>query len=81
LSGSWLKVTDYIAEKNLPVFQPGVKVKARLVPGMGIKQMGYLYLRKDRQAPLCNRDVRGHEDSRRGRGTVLGAGEGRVALL
>ncbi|XP_077829011.1 exocyst complex component 7 isoform X17 [Macaca mulatta] len=22
---SWLKVTDYIAEKNLPVFQPGVK--------------------------------------------------------
>ena len=26
LPGSWLKVTDYIAEKNLPVFQPGVKV-------------------------------------------------------
>lgn len=27
LSGSWLKVTDYIAEKNLPVFQPGVKLR------------------------------------------------------
>ena len=26
LPGSWLKVTDYIAEKNLPVVQPGVKV-------------------------------------------------------
>ncbi|KAM4762066.1 exocyst complex component 7 isoform X4 [Corvus cornix cornix] len=24
---SWLKVTDYILEKNLPVFQPGVKLK------------------------------------------------------
>ncbi|XP_045670153.1 exocyst complex component 7 isoform X7 [Ursus americanus] len=24
---SWLKVTDYIAEKNLPVFQPGVKLR------------------------------------------------------
>uniref|UniRef100_A0A8C2UG46 Exocyst complex component 7 n=1 Tax=Coturnix japonica TaxID=93934 RepID=A0A8C2UG46_COTJA len=23
---SWLKVTDYISERNLPVFQPGVKV-------------------------------------------------------
>uniref|UniRef100_A0A452UBH9 Exocyst complex component 7 n=1 Tax=Ursus maritimus TaxID=29073 RepID=A0A452UBH9_URSMA len=30
---SWLKVTDYIAEKNLPVFQPGVKVGGR--PGLG----------------------------------------------
>uniref|UniRef100_A0A452UBJ3 Exocyst complex component 7 n=1 Tax=Ursus maritimus TaxID=29073 RepID=A0A452UBJ3_URSMA len=26
---SWLKVTDYIAEKNLPVFQPGVKLRDR----------------------------------------------------
>uniref|UniRef100_J3SED0 Exocyst complex component 7 n=1 Tax=Crotalus adamanteus TaxID=8729 RepID=J3SED0_CROAD len=25
--GSWLKVTDYISDKNLPVFQPGVKLK------------------------------------------------------
>ncbi|XP_031821714.1 exocyst complex component 7 isoform X4 [Sarcophilus harrisii] len=24
---SWLKVTDYISEKNLPVFQPGVKLR------------------------------------------------------
>ncbi|XP_005144334.1 exocyst complex component 7 isoform X7 [Melopsittacus undulatus] len=24
---SWLKVTDYILERNLPVFQPGVKLK------------------------------------------------------
>uniref|UniRef100_A0A2H6N2I9 Exocyst complex component 7 n=2 Tax=Micrurus carvalhoi TaxID=3147026 RepID=A0A2H6N2I9_9SAUR len=24
---SWLKVTDYISDKNLPVFQPGVKLK------------------------------------------------------
>lgn len=24
---SWLKVTDYISERNLPVFQPGVKLK------------------------------------------------------
>ncbi|XP_008102601.1 exocyst complex component 7 isoform X8 [Anolis carolinensis] len=24
---SWLKVTDYITDKNLPVFQPGVKLK------------------------------------------------------
>ncbi|XP_052051095.1 exocyst complex component 7 isoform X4 [Apodemus sylvaticus] len=24
---SWLKVTDYITEKNLPVFQPGVKLR------------------------------------------------------
>ncbi|XP_077020009.1 exocyst complex component 7 isoform X4 [Tamandua tetradactyla] len=24
---SWLKVTEYIAEKNLPVFQPGVKLR------------------------------------------------------
>ncbi|XP_066237362.1 exocyst complex component 7 isoform X3 [Saccopteryx leptura] len=24
---SWLKVTDYIAEKNLPVFQPGAKLR------------------------------------------------------
>ncbi|XP_042305323.1 exocyst complex component 7 isoform X18 [Sceloporus undulatus] len=24
---SWLKVTDYISDKNLPVFQPGVKFK------------------------------------------------------
>ncbi|XP_039715454.1 exocyst complex component 7 isoform X3 [Pteropus medius] len=24
---SWLKVTDYIAEKNLPMFQPGVKLR------------------------------------------------------
>ncbi|XP_036756169.2 exocyst complex component 7 isoform X8 [Manis pentadactyla] len=24
---SWLKVTDYLAEKNLPVFQPGVKLR------------------------------------------------------
>uniref|UniRef100_A0A669Q384 Exocyst complex component 7 n=1 Tax=Phasianus colchicus TaxID=9054 RepID=A0A669Q384_PHACC len=24
---SWLKVTDYISERNLPVFQPGVKVR------------------------------------------------------
>ncbi|NXD00019.1 EXOC7 protein, partial [Certhia familiaris] len=24
---SWLKVTDYIVERNLPVFQPGVKLK------------------------------------------------------
>uniref|UniRef100_A0A8V5HHJ3 Exocyst complex component 7 n=1 Tax=Melopsittacus undulatus TaxID=13146 RepID=A0A8V5HHJ3_MELUD len=24
---SWLKVTDYILERNLPVFQPGVKVR------------------------------------------------------
>lgn len=24
--GSWTKVTEYISEKNLPVFQPGVKV-------------------------------------------------------
>ncbi|XP_038597954.1 exocyst complex component 7 isoform X2 [Tachyglossus aculeatus] len=24
---SWLKVTDYIAEKSLPVFQPGVKLR------------------------------------------------------
>ncbi|XP_062936527.1 exocyst complex component 7 isoform X10 [Cynocephalus volans] len=24
---SWLKVTDYIAERNLPVFQPGVKLR------------------------------------------------------
>ncbi|NXA51617.1 EXOC7 protein, partial [Nothocercus julius] len=24
---SWLKVTDYIMERNLPVFQPGVKLK------------------------------------------------------
>lgn len=33
LPGSWLKVTDYLAEKNLPVFQPGVKVGSR--PGLG----------------------------------------------
>ncbi|XP_054831911.1 exocyst complex component 7 isoform X4 [Eublepharis macularius] len=26
---SWLKVTDYISERNLPVFQPGVKLKDR----------------------------------------------------
>nr|BAB14694.1 unnamed protein product [Homo sapiens] len=26
---SWLKVTDYIAEKNLPVFQPGVKLRGK----------------------------------------------------
>uniref|UniRef100_A0A452QUP6 Exocyst complex component 7 n=1 Tax=Ursus americanus TaxID=9643 RepID=A0A452QUP6_URSAM len=26
---SWLKVTDYIAEKNLPVFQPGLRDKER----------------------------------------------------
>ncbi|XP_058023297.1 exocyst complex component 7 isoform X3 [Ahaetulla prasina] len=24
---SWLKVTDYVSDKNLPVFQPGVKLK------------------------------------------------------
>ncbi|KAM4674653.1 exocyst complex component 7 isoform 6-T7 [Amazona ochrocephala] len=28
---SWLKVTDYILERNLPVFQPGVKLKITLV--------------------------------------------------
>uniref|UniRef100_A0A8L2QUP1 Exocyst complex component 7 n=1 Tax=Rattus norvegicus TaxID=10116 RepID=A0A8L2QUP1_RAT len=32
---SWLKVTDYIAEKNLPVFQPGVKVKPKACAGSG----------------------------------------------
>eukprot|EP00074_Homo_sapiens_P109875 XP_024306436.1 exocyst complex component 7 isoform X1 [Homo sapiens] len=38
---SWLKVTDYIAEKNLPVFQPGVKVGSRPGLGRGVWQTGY----------------------------------------
>uniref|UniRef100_A0A8D1A6R4 Exocyst complex component 7 n=1 Tax=Sus scrofa TaxID=9823 RepID=A0A8D1A6R4_PIG len=28
---SWLKVTDYLTEKNLPVFQPGVKTRCFLL--------------------------------------------------
>uniref|UniRef100_A0A8C0BL87 Exocyst complex component 7 n=1 Tax=Buteo japonicus TaxID=224669 RepID=A0A8C0BL87_9AVES len=38
---SWLKVTDYILERNLPVFQPGVKVRgwARMGFNDGLEEL------------------------------------------
>lgn len=35
-------MTDYIAEKNLPVFQPGVKVKPKACAGSGQRADGIL---------------------------------------
>ncbi|ERE69108.1 exocyst complex component 7 isoform 4 [Cricetulus griseus] len=50
---SWLKVTDYISEKSLPVFQPGVKVSSRPVPGTNGCRAGVILGFNDGLEELC----------------------------
>ncbi|KAB0400729.1 hypothetical protein E2I00_008356, partial [Balaenoptera physalus] len=62
---SWLKVTDYIAEKNLPVFQPGVKMWCFLL---------CLWGKTDNWDEKA-KDARGHPGSR-GEGWAWGFNDG-----